>query len=282
MLIGNGALGHKMLGRFQTGTSLAQDTPNFCKSGAWRNALLREVGVSQFESAPLGNGAGVAWLLPNRSGGLASRNEAGGAGNFAGSGSLGTNLQTILSGQGNITSAIAALVVSAVAILTGQGNLTGAIVGKLEAAAAIAGAGNLQGAIGAIASMLASVSGTSGLSALQAAIGSLAANIKGYGDLTPEGLRDAVWGAIAANNNAAGTMGNKLNSAASGGVDYPALATAVRTELQAELLRIIEIAKIHGLVIGTDLVVTETARIAGTVVQSIATNGGTTIVQRQP
>lgn len=282
MLIGNGALQHKMLGRFQTGTSLAQDTPNFCKSGAWRNRLLREVGVTQFESTPLGNGAGAAWVLPNRLGGLASRNEATGAGNFTGSGSLGVNVQTILTGEGNITSAIAALVVSAVAILTGQGNLTSAIVGKLEAAAAMAGAGNVQGAIGAIASMLATASGTGSLTALQSAIGSLAANIKGYGDLTPEGLRDAVWGAIAANNNAAGTMGNKLNSAASGGVDYPALATAVRTELQAELLRIIEIAKLHGLVIGSDLVVTETARTAGTVVQTIATAGSTTTVRRQP
>lgn len=103
-----------------------------------------------------------------------------------------------------------------------------------------------------------------------------------FSELSAEGLAAAVWGAVAATNNDAGTMGNKLNSAASGGVDYPALGSAVRTELQAELLRIIEIAKIHGLVIGSDLVVTETTRTAGAVAQTIVTTGGTTTVQRQP
>lgn len=45
--------------------------------------------------------------------------------------------------------------------------------------------------------------------------------------LTPEGIRYAIWNAIDSANNEPGTMGAKLNSAASGGVDYNALAIAI-------------------------------------------------------
>ena len=48
-----------------------------------------------------------------------------------------------------------------------------------------------------------------------------------FSALSPEGLAAAVWGAVSATNNEAGTMGSKLNSAASGGVDLNALADAV-------------------------------------------------------
>ncbi len=45
--------------------------------------------------------------------------------------------------------------------------------------------------------------------------------------LTPAGIARAVWAAIAAANNAAGSMGEKLNLAGSGGVDSGALADAI-------------------------------------------------------
>lgn len=56
--------------------------------------------------------------------------------------------------------------------------------------------------------------------------------------LTTDSISRAVWAAIAATNNDAGTMGAKLNTASSGGVDYSAMADAIRTELAAELARI--------------------------------------------
>ena len=59
-------------------------------------------------------------------------------------------------------------------------------------------------------------------------------------------------------------------------VDYPLVASAVRTELQAELTRIVELAKLHGLVIGVDLVVSSTSRSAGDIVQTISGDGLTT------
>lgn len=48
-----------------------------------------------------------------------------------------------------------------------------------------------------------------------------------FSELSPESLAAAVWGALASVNNDAGTMGEKLNLAGSGGVDYGALADAV-------------------------------------------------------
>jgi hypothetical protein len=53
-------------------------------------------------------------------------------------------------------------------------------------------------------------------------------------------------------------------------------ATATRTELATELAQVTKVAKLHG--IGASLVVTPTTRVAGTVSQSITTEGTTTTV----
>lgn len=58
------------------------------------------------------------------------------------------------------------------------------------------------------------------------------------------------------------------------------IAAQVRTELAAELNRILELAKIHGLVTGTPLVVSPTTRSAGDISQTITTATGTTTVAR--
>jgi len=46
-------------------------------------------------------------------------------------------------------------------------------------------------------------------------------------ELTTDSIAAAVWNAIAASFNDAGSMGNKLNTASSGGVDMDALAQTV-------------------------------------------------------
>lgn len=48
-----------------------------------------------------------------------------------------------------------------------------------------------------------------------------------FTELSPEGLAKAVWSALATENNVANTMGSKLNTASSGGIDMSALAQAV-------------------------------------------------------
>ena len=59
------------------------------------------------------------------------------------------------------------------------------------------------------------------------AIGSMVGSALPYTELSPQSLAGAVWSASAGENNQAGTMGNKLNTASSGGVDLEALAEAV-------------------------------------------------------
>ncbi len=51
-------------------------------------------------------------------------------------------------------------------------------------------------------------------------------------------------------------------------------------QMQQLYLWVNELALIHGLVSGSDLVVTQTARLAGTVAQTIATTGSTVTVSR--
>lgn len=62
--------------------------------------------------------------------------------------------------------------------------------------------------------------------------------------------------------------------------DVNAVAGQVRLELAVELLRIVELAKLHGLVPGAPLQVTESARIAGDVVQTVQTTQTGTVVTR--
>lgn len=115
-----------------------------------------------------------------------------------------------------------------------------------------------------------------------------------YTELSPENLAASVWGAVAASNNATGTMGAKLNTASSGGVDLDALAAAVwayatrtltgsataLTPEQATQLQ--ELHRIHGLQSGTPLVVTPTSRVAGSISQTVAEVASTVTVTRGP
>jgi nucleoside-diphosphate-sugar epimerase len=45
--------------------------------------------------------------------------------------------------------------------------------------------------------------------------------------LTSTAIADAVWAALASQNNDSGTMGEQLNNAGSGGIDIGALADAI-------------------------------------------------------
>lgn len=84
--------------------------------------------------------------------------------------------------------------------------------------------------------MAAALAGTGDLDATIAAHGNMAIDIVVTGtSLTTSNVGPAVWAAIAALNNDAGTMGEKLNLAGSGGVDYDALAAAVWAYLSRTL-----------------------------------------------
>lgn len=281
-LIGNRSVLLKAPGRQFAGPTVSDNRSACNSAGASRGMFC---GAFAAKSAiPRGCRPPASWVIAIKPGDLASANAITGAGTTAAAGTMGLNAEASISGAGDITAATAQLVISMVATLAGSGTASAAdLRGYLNAAASLSGGGDVSAALAAIAWADAALSGTGTIStATPYASGELAATIRGYSDLTPESLRDKVWQAPASAFTEPGTLGAKLNSAASGGVDYGSMATAVRDELQSELARIIELAKIHGLVIGADLTVTASSRSAGDVVQTITTAGGSTTVTRQP
>ena len=168
------------------------------------------------------------WVLPLKDGALSARKNQRGVGTFSPAIAGGVNGVAALSGVGALT-ASGALIVSLVAALTGSGTISSAAaLAYLQLAASLAGAGDVDGALVALGHASAALSGAGDADATSTALGELIASIIVTGDvLNTANVGSAVWGAIAASNNNAGTMGEKLNLASAGGVDYGALADAV-------------------------------------------------------
>lgn len=278
-LVGNRSVLLKSPGRNLGGTVACVDRSNYSKPGALRNAAF-----SPFAGLPYGHLAGSSWLLPQKAGAMSSRNAATASFSAAGQAVGGVTADaaasfafTVDDAAGQLISSGAGAASFAIApnapLLTASIGATGSASFSVQCDPALLGA--LAGAEGAAGF---SFSG----SLVPYAIGSMSGSTVDSTVLTSDAIATAVWQAVASANNTDGSMGAKLNSAASGGVDYASMADAVRTELQAELLRIVELAQLHGLVVGTDLVVTPTARSAGSVVQTVAESGGTVTVSRAP
>lgn len=267
-LVGNGSVLHKSPGRFLSGTA------GTLRSGFNKPGMI----VNRFEqmddrgAIPVGHLSPSAWALPRVAGGLSSMNEINGAGAFAGGGALGVNGEGALTGSGTISQAVLALVVSAVAALTGSGALTASIVGKLEAAADLAGSGNLSAAAGALASLLASLTGAGSVAGTPYATGDMSADIAATGDaLTAGAVASAVWSAVAVSNNDPGTMGEKLNDAGSSGNPW---ATVIESGYTAEQILRLLAAYAAGAAVGLEDGAFEFTGIDGSTVRITGTVDG--------
>lgn len=143
-----------------------------------------------------------------------------------------------LSGSGGITNAALSLVVGAAATLAGSASLAAGITGGIGASAALGGSGGLldaaaigagavvaalggAGAISAadaraLGNLMAALAGTGAISAADArALAWMSADVTPFTELSPQGLANAVWSAIAASSDVPGSMGEKLNDAGS-------------------------------------------------------------------
>lgn len=199
----------------------SQERAGFETNGARRNLPAGEAnvsGVTALAAYPSGSLHPATWVLPQKAGAMASRFEIEGAGSIV-SASIagGLNAVAALAGSGDITGAALGLIVQGVAAIAGTGALAADIVGKLDAAATIAGSGDLTAALGALADAVCSMSGTGSVAASVTATGSMSADITPFTELSPQALAASVWNAVAASYVAAGTMGEKMNSAASAG-----------------------------------------------------------------
>lgn len=205
-------------------------------TGPMRNALMGEAAVSSVAGIPSGVRHPYAWVMPNKPGALAARNQIIGSGGAAGTMQSGYNISAAISGDGGVINTDIGLIISiAAAIIAGGGISSAATSAITNMVATITGSGDIDATAAGLADLGAILTGAGVVVAGNTALMDIEANIRGYGDLTPEGLRDAVWNAILTNYPDTGTAGNTLSLAGSGGVDYDTLATAVWTRTQRTL-----------------------------------------------
>lgn len=180
-----------------------------------------------------------------------------------------------LSGVGSIQSAALGLIVQGQATLTGTGGFSPnpEIIGDLALSATLAGQGSLTAAMGALAGAAATLIGSGSLvGSTNATVGSMSATITSQSELSPGNLAAAVWNSLVSQFQAAGTMGEALSQAGSGGLS---------PEFQG-ILR--ELWKLAGLDGQNPLVVTSTSRKVpadgSEIDQTITDVAGTVTVQR--
>jgi hypothetical protein len=112
--------------------------------------------------------------------------------------------------------ATAGLVISMLCAMTGAGAMNATIEGRLNMSADLTGSGDLAADLSGLGNMVIAMLGAGDLEATIAAYGNMAIDIVVTGTgLSTANVGQAVWAALAAANNDAGTMGEKLNDAGS-------------------------------------------------------------------
>lgn len=180
------------------------------------------------------------------------------------------SLTADLAGTGTISDAAMGLLVNATADLAGTSALGADITGAYAIAADLAGAGSCAAAMGALAGLVAELSGTGSVSGSASALGHISADITLSSEaVTPASVAAAVWNAAVASFQDAGSMGEAMATAGSGGL----------SPTQATML--LELYRLAGLDPTRPLVVTTTTRDAGDISQTITEAAGTVTVERQ-
>jgi hypothetical protein len=183
----------------------------------WGTRRNQTAAFGNRSAQPDGTNHPVAWLMPLQSGRISARScEV--VFTVGGSGTLGRPII----GSSSITFVVSPaqlnLVVSAIGSTSVTFTTTGGLAGALNATGSTTVTVTVNAAtIGAIVNLIGTTVATFTNLATIRATGNLAGDITPFTPLSPQSLAAAVWEALSADYNAAGTMGNKLNSAASAG-----------------------------------------------------------------
>lgn len=184
-----------------------------------------------------------------------------------------------LEGEGDITSASLSLIIQLACNILASGDISAGLVGKLEMASALAGSGDLTASLNLIAFVVSELTGSGTMSGTFFGTASLASDISSSSTLSPENLAAAVWNSIAASFNTAGTMGNKMNSAASAGDPWstPLPGSYLSTEaggILAQIQTLVdELYKMRGLDADNPWTVTPTGEQAGSIILDASGDG---------
>jgi hypothetical protein len=272
---------HKLTGRTFGATNI--DGANaYIQAGNWAQAATNRNELTGYNNArasvPSGTRHPVAWIMPRSPGGLSARTIGQGA--LTATGLSVIRRTAALTGSGDLTG-VGTKLANLLADLVGSGDISSAdLAAFLQLAADISGAGSVAGTGTGIGALLADIEGSGeAQTALLTGIGALAADILSYGELTPEGIRDAVWNAVAANFNVVGSMGEKLNDA--GSASNPWTEVLEGSYSAADLMRLIA-AAVQGNATGLEDGSVAFAALDGTTVRIEATyiNGVRTITFR--
>lgn len=184
------------------GLGLSALRGNFVRgSGCQRNFFHHDGAVSGIRTSGVPNGYRHpgSWLQPDEAGGLSSFNGLTGEGNVTDAAAWSVKLaDAALTGSGDLT-AFGGLIVQLIAAITGSGTVTNADVKAfLAAVASLTGSGTISSAVRTgLGALLASVTGDgTATGSTLTGTGELDADIVAYGDLTPEGIRDAILNSI--------------------------------------------------------------------------------------
>lgn len=196
------------------------------------NCFVRE---DQAKSASTPDGYGLkASTPPLTAGSMAAKKRmasVAGAGYLLAGAPVSGSFSSALVGSGNLALIVGLSGSGVLVTLQGQSaalSLTMALSGSGNIA--LSGAGNLSlivpfaAAPGSRVLTFASAADLKGLC-------SMAGAFSPFTELSPQNLASAVWEALAGQFNGAGSMGAKLNTASSGGVDVDALAAAIAAKI---------------------------------------------------
>jgi hypothetical protein len=180
-------------------------------------------------SIPTGTEPPYSFRLAIEGGELSATTYITGTSEVTGSFSLGKTMTADLSGSGSLSGNLS-ITASLIATIAGSGTITASMAATLGLAASLAGSGNLSGSLSLLIPLVASLSGT----------GTLTSNLKGNLDMeaniyvnqseaTVQSIVAGVWGAVAADYNESGTMGEKMNAAGTAGDPWTADLSSYNT-----------------------------------------------------
>lgn len=211
------------------------------RPGMFQSFHVPDVATPGLDLAAFNHGYNTeyAWALPMKTGGMASTGQIVGVGTVSAS-ALAVKLATAdLTGSGALA-AIGGLIVQLVADLVGSGEISDAdLKAFLQAVASIGGSGGISDAEATgLGQLIAAMTGLGTVDSTLTGTGELTADLVVTGTgLTTANVGQAVWSAIAAANNTAGTMGEKLNDAGSASNPWTEVIESGYTA--AEILRLL-------------------------------------------
>lgn len=243
--------GGKNLVASAEGLSDATGTITMLAYGVGQSTGISTASGSIYGTAPLvGGSAGLSTVAGFLSATLAVVGQSDGTSSASGS------VSGALSLSGSAASASAATGgLFAGAFVSGQSDSAstpgGFVFGVRYATGAADSTSLAGGAVTALGWLAGGATGASGATLQPYATGVIGGESTTVQSLSPDGLARAVWNSVAAQYGDNATMGAKLNSAASGGVDYAALGLAVWEHAQRSLTSEVNanMVKVNGVVL---------------------------------